>query len=438
MSDRTVHYGKPMTQSVFESLRFQGYSPRTLLDVGAHIGSFTAEFLQTFPGCLPTLVEPNPFCQEDLAKLPFERHAVAASSEPGRAEMFLTKEWLQSTGSSLYRENTAFFRDEVMFKQEVDKVRIDDLFRGRRFDFVKIDTQGSELDVLMGGQEVLRQADYILVEISLVEFNIGGANAEAVFAQLAAMGFRCADVTDFHRLKGVQEGNLLQIDFLFERCVRRPTQNYCYAPLHHHGPLLDYLKAQKAKCPDFTVIDIGAAANPWSAEVLSATFDLNDCAIAPIQFRGNFNDSRSWDVVLRHVATHGRFSFAICSHTLEDLAYPAMALEMLPRIADAGYVCVPSRYLESLKPEGPYRGFIHHRWVLDADTPGEPLLLVPKISLLEHLALADEADWQKSPDRFEFQMLWRGAISFTPLNGDYLGPNRGHVVDMYSKFFARP
>src|SRR5258708_21525533 len=31
------------------------------------------------------------------------------------------------------------------------------------------------------------------------------------------MGFHCTEVTEFHRLAGVQSGNLLQIDFLFER-----------------------------------------------------------------------------------------------------------------------------------------------------------------------------------------------------------------------------
>jgi FkbM family methyltransferase len=206
-----------MKKEVLDGLRVQGYAPRTLLDVGAHIGTFTRQFLEVFPDCVPTLIEPNPFCQDELSKLAFEQHAVAASDEPGRAELFLTKEWLQSTGSSLYRENTAFFRDEVVVKQEVDKVRIDDLFKGRRFDFVKIDTQGAELDVLRGGQSVLRHADYILVEVSLVEYNIGGARAEAVFSQLDAMGFHCTEVTEFHRLAGVQNGNLLQIDFLFER-----------------------------------------------------------------------------------------------------------------------------------------------------------------------------------------------------------------------------
>jgi len=425
-----------MNPEILNDLRFKGYSPRTMLDVGAHIGSFTHGFLQAFPDCVPTLVEPNPFCQEGLEKLPFERHAVAASNESGEATLFLTKEWLQSTGSSLYRENTAFFRDEVVMEHAVQKVRLDDLFAGRRFDFVKIDTQGAELDVLMGGETVLRQADYILVEVSLVDFNAGAPPAEAVFAQLHRMGFRSANVTEFHRLQGVNDGGLLQMDFLFERKVRRPSQNYAYGPLHGHEPLMDWLRAQKAECPDFTVIDVGAAANPWSADVLDATFDMGECGAAPLHFRGNFNDPRAWEPVLSHVAKHGRFSYCICSHTLEDLAYPAIALEMLPRIAEAGYVAVPSRYLESLRPEGPYRGFIHHRWVLD--NVGEELVLAPKLPLVEYMQLGGEGAWPAKPERFEFQMMWRGAINFTPMNGDYMGPNRNHVIGMFSEFLDRP
>jgi len=425
-----------MKPEILQDLRFKGYAPRTLLDIGAHIGTFTRDFLQTFPDCKPTLIEPNPFCDEALAQLPYERHAVAASREAGQATLFLTKEWLQSTGTSLYREKTAFFRDEVVVERAVQKVRLDDLFRGRRFDFVKIDTQGAELDVLLGGETVLRQADYIMVEVSVVEFNAGAPPAEAVFAQLARMGFRQAAVTEFHRLKGVHDGGLLQMDFLFERQVRRPSQSYGYGPIHGHQPLLAWLKQQKANCPDFTVIDVGAAGNPWSAEVLDATFDMGECAAAPLHFRGNLNDPRSWEPLLAHVAKHGRFSYCICSHTLEDLANPAITLEMLPRIAEAGYIAVPSRYLESLRPEGPWRGFIHHRWVLD--NIGDQLVLAPKLPLVEHLALAQEPAWPAHPDRFEFQMTWRGAINFALLNGDYMGPNRNHVVGMFAEFLDRP
>lgn len=204
-------------------LKAHGIAPRSLLDVGAHLGAFSRAFKEAFPACVPTLLEPNPHCGEELARTGFEVHMVAASDVEGEGELFLTREWLQSTGSSLYRENTSFFRDETVIKQKIRKVRIDDLFRGRQFDFVKIDTQGSELDVLRGGSDVLRRAHYILVEVSLVNYNEGGAQAEEVFAELDHLGFHCTDVTEFHRLRGVHNGGLLQIDVLFEpRRAARP------------------------------------------------------------------------------------------------------------------------------------------------------------------------------------------------------------------------
>ena len=44
-----------MKQETLEGLRFQGYSPRTLLDIGAHVGSFTYEFLKVFrAACRPS------------------------------------------------------------------------------------------------------------------------------------------------------------------------------------------------------------------------------------------------------------------------------------------------------------------------------------------------------------------------------------------------
>jgi FkbM family methyltransferase len=213
-----------MKRNVAAALKAQGFAPRTMLDVGAHVGTFSLEFVDAFPECVPTLVEPNPHCGEALAKTGFETHLVAASDVNGSGELFLTKEWLQSTGSSLYRENTAFFRDEVVVRQPIRKARLDDLLKDRQFDFVKIDTQGSELDVLRGGGEVLRRAQYILIEISLVNYNQGGASAEDVFAELERLGFHCTDVTEFHRLKGVKDGDLLQIDVLFEpRRLSKPS-----------------------------------------------------------------------------------------------------------------------------------------------------------------------------------------------------------------------
>lgn len=309
-----------------EALRFAGYAPRTLLDVGAHLGHFTQEFRQVFPDCVPTLVEPNPHCLPALAATGHEVLGFAAGYENGEAELFMTREWLQSTGTSLYRENTHFFRDDVLLRTPVPKRRLDDVLAGRRFDLVKIDTQGAELDVLLGGQEVLRQADYILIEVSLVEYNQGGARAEEVFAALAALGFRSAEVAEFHRLRGVHDGALLQLDFLFEREVPRPSQAL-------RGPvpgLPAWLAARRARCRDFAVLTVGETG--VEADVAFGTPG------ASLHITGDPARPRDWDALLRLAARRGRFPYAVARLPAGRLAEAALLLAMLPHVAEAGLV----------------------------------------------------------------------------------------------------
>jgi len=390
-----------MKAEAFLDLRHRGYAPRSLLDIGAHLGGFTRSMLEVFPGCVPTMVEPNPHCHPELAAMGFELHGVAASNEAGEAELNLTREWPQSTGASLYRENTPFFRDEVLERARIPKATLDALFAGRRFDFVKIDTQGSELDVLRGGQQVLRQADYILVEVSLVEFNQGGAPAEAVFAALAELGFRRAEVKEFHRLRGVMAGNLLQMDFLFEREAPRPSQHLRPSAVLHEAALLAWLAA---KGEGFAVIDLG---QPCTELRAGASFGLRRQGQAPLHFPGNPNDRAGWEGLLRHVGRNGRFAFALCSHGLRDLAYPAMMLEMLPRVAEAGLVTMPAGAGVGLRWS---LGQIGENLLLGSDLrmPAGPAALLPGAGCLH--------------------LHWRGALAFDALNEDFQGATSAHAI----------
>lgn len=415
-----------MNRQQLEALKLDGYAPRTVLDIGAHIGTFSAAFVQAFPDCTPTMVEPNPFCEEALAKLPYERHMAAASDETGEAELFLTKEWLQSTGTSLYRENTDFFRDEVTIKRVVPKARLDDLFAGRRFDFVKIDTQGSELDVLRGGEVVLRQADYILIEVSLVNYNAGAAPAEAVFAQLAAMGFTPVDVTDFHRLRGVQDGGLLQMDLLFRRRTAKASQFGRLTGLNDLGGLVAHLRARKAQSPDFRVLLIGGGPPGWPEDLRDATLGADG------EFPGDLSDPDTYRAIQAYVARHGRFDYCVTLHVAQTLIRPSVLLERLPLLAEAGWLTTPSRYLEMLRPEGAHRGYAHHRWAVEH--VGETLVLVAKSPLVEHLTFPGEAVWTQAPDRFELQVGWRGGLSFQTLGGEGALPSRDQALTLLGRF----
>lgn len=62
----------------------------------------------------------------------------------------------------------------------------------------------------------------------------------------------------------------------------------------------------------------------------------------------------------------GQFDFVVCSHTLEDVRDPVWVCAEMERVADAGYLEVPSRLEEqSVGVHGPWVGWSHHRWLVE-------------------------------------------------------------------------
>ena len=75
---------------------------------------------------------------------------------------------------------------------------------------------------------------------------------------------------------------------------------------------------------------------------------------------------------------------AVASHIVEDVMNPEILLQMLPPIAQRGFVSMPSKFTELKRGGegfGPHRGHIHHRWI--GTIQAGRLLLLPKLSFLE-------------------------------------------------------
>ena len=116
---------------------------------------------------------------------------------------------------SFYRENTVYYNDENVIMEKVQTTTLDEIFtNGETFDFVKIDTQGSELDILKGGLNTIRDTYAILLEVSLFEYNIGGPKKDDVVSFMNELGFNKQFVVSeiFHPFIS---GQLIQQDILF-------------------------------------------------------------------------------------------------------------------------------------------------------------------------------------------------------------------------------
>jgi len=201
-----------------------------------------------------------------------------------------------------------------------------------------------------------------------------------------------------------------------------------------------------------SVIDIGGAMGSWADEVVTAYLDCNSTKYLSgktnsLLFDGNISDYEGWMSVLDHVKENGKFDFAICTQTLEDIRNPQLVLKMLPLIAKEGYIDVPSKYHEfriNEKPDdhdrqiwglrGDIIGYTGHRWILNmVDSVFE---LYPKLPFVEHLP---GLDWLNSdpPEKMMLCFWWKDNIPFRTVNDDFIGPNPPSVYNYYREGLKR-
>lgn len=195
---------------------------RTIIDVGANRGQFATFALRRFPAATIHCFEPLPAPAARLAQVAREVgagrvrvHAVGLGEREGRAVMHVTRDDDSSSLLPLAEPQRRRGSVEVA-RVEVDVRRLDavlSLADVARPALLKVDVQGSELDVLRGATGVLDAIDEILVECSYVPFYEGQALAPDVIAHLADHGFAVR-----HVLPSIVSGDRVQqADILFGR-----------------------------------------------------------------------------------------------------------------------------------------------------------------------------------------------------------------------------
>ena len=77
--------------------------------------------------------------------------------------------------------------------------------------FIKLDVQGAEIDVLRGAENTLKNVRFILLEASIVQYNQGSPLIDEVVSYMSSIGSKIFDIIDYH----YQKERLIQIDVLF-------------------------------------------------------------------------------------------------------------------------------------------------------------------------------------------------------------------------------
>jgi FkbM family methyltransferase len=172
------------------------FNPTHILDIGVHQAQFYHLARHYFPQASFFLIEGNSSCESLIKTLNVPYLIRVMGKEKGEGIFYKTKETSTSSGESLYREITPHFADKNLIEEKVQIHTIDTTFKEADFDLIKIDTQGSEIDILKGGQRICKNAKGILLETSVVEFNKGAPLHNDVVSFMEEYGFvekECVD-----------------------------------------------------------------------------------------------------------------------------------------------------------------------------------------------------------------------------------------------------
>ena len=205
-----------------------GLRPKTIIDVGAAEG--TSALYEMFPKVRHILVEPLeefiPYLDSLVDKLDQAEYIIAAAgTQQGSVVINVHPDLV---GSSIYKEGEDSNVNGI--ERTVSVVTLNRICKEKSTEgpyLIKLDTQGSELDVLMGAEEILKETEFIILEVSLFEFFENGPQLFECINFMKKWGFVTYDI--FNLQYRLLDGAMSQIDIAFVQEISNFRTFHFYA-----------------------------------------------------------------------------------------------------------------------------------------------------------------------------------------------------------------
>ena len=190
---------------------FYNYNPKNVLDIGALDGRWSRAMSQIFPDTKFLMIEANKEMEKKLSSTNIDYIIAALSDKVKETNYYKIG---GGAGNALYVENYGI-------KPKIEKIKtttLDSIFdQNIKFNIIKLDVQGSELDILKGGLNLFKKADFILTECNIVEYNFGAPYFIDQVNFFNSYGFQLIDIVDLIYSPHLKDkGKLVQVDALFK------------------------------------------------------------------------------------------------------------------------------------------------------------------------------------------------------------------------------
>lgn len=185
------------------------------LDVGGNAGQFARLIKDIDKNIHVTSIEANPNCVNKLRRIADEYYIIGVSDTKGTFDFFLDPNKSKSKGASFYKQFNA--SNNTI---RVDVTTLDDLFPLKKFDLIKIDVQGSEYNVIKGGENTIKNSRYVLIETMIGEYNLNAPTIKEIVKLMETYNFFIEKSFNLYQNKLMKDNNMIQFDLLFSKSVK--------------------------------------------------------------------------------------------------------------------------------------------------------------------------------------------------------------------------
>ena len=186
------------------------FYPNRILDIGANIGQFHRFAKSIFPNSFIFSIEAEPSCEKFLKEITNNYYIGLLAKDISAYNFYKLKSRPENTGNSIYRELGEHYTEEnTEIKTRIGELLDSVLLNVEPFDLIKIDTQGSELDIISGGMNVCSKAKAILLEVSLTQCNLNAPLYPEVVKFMDNIGFKVANVLNESTYKEFKQQDIL-------------------------------------------------------------------------------------------------------------------------------------------------------------------------------------------------------------------------------------
>lgn len=193
---RRLHNDISIPQGHINYLKTIQYAPSVVYDIGSAVLHWTKEAKQIWPNTRYIAFEAMTQVEEWYNEYGIEYSLGVFSDENNKEVIYHCNPTLLG-GNSYYKENEKYSpAAKDIYTKEFEESRhtitIDSMVSLSGFpppDFVKIDVQGAELDILSGMTNTLKTVKHLIVELQHVEYNIGAKQVNESIPFIESLGF---------------------------------------------------------------------------------------------------------------------------------------------------------------------------------------------------------------------------------------------------------